>query len=274
MEQDYGLLCVWGVLPLLLASSYVTRYWQPENNFYETYIFDRFTVANFMLWLQSYRNMPEESASLGAENLPTEHIPVEAHPENKAEQLQQTINEASTALGDAFIDYLHKSNFPRAFSEPSDFVEEFTQHGIAAEDNELIRFDELPDNVIPLYKDFEIGYLRNAKPAPASIERFTGEIFIDGESHQLDEASTKMVKDSFLLAMNQPSTTRERMYRDFIISFHKISYDKGIADLTVQLTNLHYDAKRLLVIETSYGPQYYWQDGQFKEQTTTPESAD
>lgn len=263
--NEYSEFCLFGVLPLLIGASYVTRYWQPESNFVSKYFFDFISVSNLANWLFGDAKQSKQSATLESQFLMAEHItpsdqeltqrrenaePTQHSPEAK----KQASEEMAVLLGEAFNDYMESKRElakkgRRVTGQPSPQPEDATPTA------EHQTTQPPTDNVVPLFDDMDINDIGNTT-LNNNVDDFTGLIEVDGEQYQLSEEETQMIKDSYRAALNTPSNARERMYRDFLERFYQINFDKGVAHLVIELSALRIEARNLLIIETNYGNQY------------------
>lgn len=292
MTNDYGLFCVFGVLPLLLWAAYITRYWQAQSNFYQYYPLDFLSFSNFINWLFSDTSEQENNALfqpntvLEQRSKPTaEEVAQRSNPQSESDvssaKKQQSVNDMAEMLGDVFIEYLKEN---KALSGLKAENADARSHSTNAAHN--TQTSELPNNVVPLFADnandhhsehtaddHNADYIGERK-TDNNVDDFTGEVNINGESYYLSEEETQIIKDSYRAALNAPSNSRERMYRDFIENFYGASFNEGVAKLIVRLSELRIEAKKLLVIETSYGSQYHLVDDELRRKPTPPKTTE
>lgn len=285
MTNDYGLFCVFGVLPLLLWAAYITRYWQAQNNFYQYYPLDFLSFSNFINWLFSDTSEHENNVLFQPNTVleqrlkPTvEEVAQRSNQQNKADanndKKQQSVNDMAELLGDAFIEYIERNK------TLSKTATKTSQHGASDKAEPTTQARKFPDNVVPLFDDAsgdhngELAGENTERTTNNNVDDFNGQINIAGECFELSEEETELLKESYREALNMPSTPRERMYRDFLENFYGVSFDEGVSKLIVQLAELRLDAKKLLLIETSYGGQYQLVNDELCRKPSTTEATE
>lgn len=190
------------------------------------------------------------------------------------EETQQSAVDMAEILGDAFIHYLDQK---RALTHPNEIENKVAQPKLSSKNSDAAgqsRSDlpnHLPDNVVPLFADVEIENV-GSNSTNNNVDDFTGAVHIDGEQFQLSEEETQIIKDSYRAALNGPSNPRERMFRDFLEQFYTVTFEKGVAHLVVELSNLRIEARKLLLIETDYGKQYEWLNDELRQKPNRPNS--
>lgn len=190
------------------------------------------------------------------------------------ETTQQSAVDMAQILGDAFIHYLDQKRALTHFNETENKVAQpklAAKNATTADEGSSDFPNHLPHNVVPLFADAEIEEV-SRHSTNNNVDDFTGAVHIGGEQFQLSEEETQIIKDSYRAALNGPSNPRERMFRDFLEQFYTVTFEKGVAHLVIELSNLRIEARKLLLIETDYGKQYEWVNDELRQKPNQPDN--
>lgn len=275
-NYEYGYICLFSVFPFTVWVAHKTGFWHKIEYFKSEYALDFLSLSNLQSWCKKSKYLRNifflQQSSLDKKMSINRQrkTPVET----KHEETQQSAVDMAEILGDAFIHYLDQK---RALTHPNEIENKVAQPKSPSKNSDAAgqsRSDlpnHLPDNVVPLFADVEIEKV-GGNSTNNNVDDFTGAVHIDGEQFQLSEEETQIIKDSYRAALNGPSNPRERMFRDFLEQFYTVTFEKGVAHLVVELSNLRIEARKLLLIETDYGKQYEWVNDELRQKPNRPNS--
>lgn len=275
-NYEYGYICLFSVFPFTVWIAHITGFWHKIEYFKSEYALDFLSLSNLQSWCKKSKYLRNifflQPSSLERE------MPISQQRktplETKYEETQQSAVDMAQILGDAFIHYLDQK---RALTHSSETENKVAQPKLAAKnattaDEGSSDFpNHLPHNVVPLFADAEIEEV-SRHSTNNNVDDFTGAVHIGGEQFQLSEEETQIIKDSYRAALNGPSNPRERMFRDFLEQFYTVTFEKGVAHLVIELSNLRIEARKLLLIETDYGKQYEWVNDELRQKPNQPDN--